>query len=168
MLSEWTILISAYSAAPLMMLMDTGAEGRTTWHGNLALILAEQQPCRWKARKNLHTSKVAKSMGIELKLASKTLYISTAQDEKQVLQAKKMQLKLTKLHARFKKKWQKKPLHKKGENEPVSIAFTLHLDLLVLHQISFYTFLAALSIITTPFAKSWTVLVMGNVLCNII
>jgi len=91
-LSEWTILISAYSAAPLMMLIDTGAEGRTTWHGNLALILAEQQPCRWKARTNLHTSKVAKSMVIELKLASKTLYISTAQDQKQVLQAKKCNL----------------------------------------------------------------------------
>ncbi len=110
-LSEWTILISAYSAAPLMMLMGTGAEGRTTWHSNLALILTAQQPCGWKARKSVHTSKVAKSMVIELKLASKTLYISTAQSQKQVFWGKKMPQNELNCSPDSWKKDKKMPLH---------------------------------------------------------
>ncbi len=90
---------------------------------------------------------------IELKLASKTLYISTAQGQKQVLQAKKINLNELNCTPDSRKNDKKAPAQLKGENEwQVSIVFTLHLDLLVLHQISFYTFLAALSIITTPFA----------------
>lgn len=41
--------------------LDTGAQGRTTWHSNLALICAAQQRCRWKAgKKSVNTPQNSK------------------------------------------------------------------------------------------------------------
>lgn len=60
-LSEWPILINAYSAAPLMMLIGHWSRGQDHMTAISTLTHTAQQPCRWKAReKSVNTPQSSK------------------------------------------------------------------------------------------------------------